>query len=222
MMAKLVNIIGEKFHYLTVIGRAKNGLHGTARWSCRCICGVETVLPSQRLRSGRVKSCGCKKSEMISARFMTHGNSTRKGHTLTYKAWAVMRARCRPGHEKADYYFKRGIKVCERWDDYSKFLEDMGEKPSSSHTIERFDNSKGYEPSNCRWATWTEQNRNRSVTLRFRWKGRLLAAGDIYDLEQPLIPKLLFCSRLSSGWTVRRALDEPYLASHAHYVFSGD
>jgi hypothetical protein len=82
-----------------------------------------------------------------------------------------MRARCRIKTNK-DYhkYGARGITVCDRWlerlNGLSNFLEDMGYRPSPSHTLDRIDNDLGYSKENCRWTTETEQTRNRRVTLR--------------------------------------------------------
>lgn len=71
-----------------------------------------------------------------------------------------MRARCRKNHPNAKNYFDRGIVVCERWDDFSLFIKDMGLRPSDSHIIDRINNNLGYYPDNCRWATPIQQARN--------------------------------------------------------------
>lgn len=78
-----------------------------------------------------------------------------------YKIWVNMRYRCN-NVDGAHYkdYGGRGIKVCDRWNDYDLFMEDMGKRPSPSHSIERIDVNGDYEPSNCKWATYIEQNRN--------------------------------------------------------------
>ncbi len=72
-----------------------------------------------------------------------------------------MRARCsnaaRPDFK---HYGGRGIKVCDRWVDFAAFAKDIGPRPDGL-TLDRIDNNRGYEPGNCRWATWKEQRANR-------------------------------------------------------------
>jgi hypothetical protein len=84
-----------------------------------------------------------------------------------YSTWLCMRKRCRdPKHENYPAYGGRGIRVCERWDDFRKFAADMGPKPSPRHTIERVDNDGNYEPLNCVWATPAQQNLNRRKPVK--------------------------------------------------------
>lgn len=75
-----------------------------------------------------------------------------------------MRQRCQdPNSDGFANYGMRGVKVCERWQDFANFLADMGPRPHGM-TLDRIDPSGNYEPGNCRWADWSTQNRNKRVT----------------------------------------------------------
>lgn len=87
----------------------------------------------------------------------------------TYTSWALMKARClNKNNPKYPDYGGRGIKLCRRWIDFKKFFEDMGPKPSNRYSIDRINNSKGYFPNNCRWATSKQQANNRRMPERKR------------------------------------------------------
>lgn len=78
-----------------------------------------------------------------------------------YRRWTSIRARCRdPNRNDYPYYGGRGIKVCRRWDDFENFIADMGDPPSPEHQVDRRDNNGDYDPSNCYWATRSQQQRN--------------------------------------------------------------
>lgn len=92
-----------------------------------------------------------------------HGEN-RKKHPL-YDTYHAMKDRClNPKNKNFNKWGGRGITVCERWiglDGFTNFCEDMGEKPTKNHSIDRKDNNKGYSKDNCRWATNLEQSLNR-------------------------------------------------------------
>lgn len=89
----------------------------------------------------------------------THG----RRDTPEYRAWDGMKQRCtNPKARGYDRYGGAGITVCDRWMySFENFYADMGDRPSSEHSLDRIDGSKGYSPNNCRWATRSEQQKNR-------------------------------------------------------------
>jgi len=84
--------------------------------------------------------------------------------TPEHRAWLAMRRRClNPMFQNYSYYGGRGIKVCQRWNRYINFLEDMGAKPENSYTLDRIDHDGDYTPKNCRWADKSTQAINRKL-----------------------------------------------------------
>lgn len=118
-------------------------------------------------------------------------------------------ARCywpNAGHYKD--YGGRGIKMCDRWlNSFHAFAEDMGERPSKSHSIDRIDNDKGYSPENCRWATKKEQLRNTRKNRRLTYNGETKTMKEWSEITGIKYPT--FKLRVKQGWDIHRIMNEP-------------
>src|SRR3990167_4646522 len=195
---------GQPFGRLTVIARVENRGKNWY-WLCRCSCGNEKAISQTNLWSGDIQSCGCLRRELPKARCTTHG----KTRTPEYRVWQMMLNRCL-NQDATDFsrYGGRGITVCERWLKFANFFADMGERPSSKHSIDRFpDNNGQYAPENARWATGIQQRNNTRVNRRLEHDGLSLT---IAEWSRRLgISQRTIWKRLSDGWSVERALTAP-------------
>lgn len=190
--------IGTKFGKLTVIAEGSPMLESSRQQVptsiCRCDCGRVVTIRNYVLtrKKSPAKSCGCTRR---------HGQSTRSGASREYRAWQDMKTRCR-----RDPRYKN-ISVCPEWlNNFPQFLSDMGECPIGM-TLDRIDNTKGYEPGNCRWASWTTQANNRRCN-------RIIEVNGVKKTVQEWmkhngLDDTTFYRRLSIGWSEKDAASLP-------------
>lgn len=136
---------------------------------------------------------------------LKHGLS----RTPEYRVWQTMRLRCtEPNNPAWADYGGRGITVCERWlNSPQAFVDDMGPKPSPKHEIDRIDNDAGYSPDNCRWATRSENDRNRRSTAWIEFRGERRRLIDL--CEEFGVPADTVRFRLRKEWTVEATFTTP-------------
>lgn len=162
-----IDLTGQRFGRLVVIcenGRAKDR---HVLWLCKCDCGSEVTVRGRDLKSGHTTSCGCLQRERSSECNTTHGMY----NTHLYRVWASMLTRVgvyKGADEEAKRdYIDRGITVCDEWKTFENFRDwAFSNNYSKGLQIDRIDNDRGYEPSNCRWVTCRENVRNRRCTVR--------------------------------------------------------
>lgn len=180
-------------------------IHGRPAWFCRCDCGTSRLVMRKHLLSGASKSCGCVRGQKLVSWSTKHGES----NSPEYSVWRTMKRRCLDSSAHGyKNYGGRGIGVCKSWQkSFRQFIKDMGRRPSPSHTIERINNSKGYYPQNCIWAT-RKENLNNKRTNRL-----VMVNGVTRTLQQCAemlgISKGAMRNRLESGWSTKEATTLP-------------
>jgi len=178
---KLIDLTGKRFGRLV----AQNYL-GNRRWNCLCDCGKETSPLALNLTKGNTKSCGCIRIEKRHEIPRKHGFYG----TKAYKSWCSIKKRCtNPKDPAYKNYGEKGILLCNEWlNDPKAFCEYVGVAPSEKHSIDRIDNSKGYEPGNVRWADDYGQANNRTNNVKIEFQGQSFQS--ISDFIRWLAPQL--------------------------------
>ena len=176
-MSKIIDLTGQRYGRVVVVSLIPEISGEKKKWLCHCDCGNDKSILALHLRSGHTQSCGCIGTK--------HGE--RKNPA--YWSYVSMLKRCyNTKHNAYKNYGGRGIAVCKRWrNSISAFISDMGPRPSPKHTIDRINNAKGYSPSNCRWATMKQQQRNRRNNRMLTYKGKtrcLSEWAELYGLSR--------------------------------------
>lgn len=193
MRSNFVDSTGKKFGRLTALKVAGKNEQGNYLWLCRCNCGKEVLAAGTLLRYGSIRSCGCINRDLTKNGF---SNTHNMCYTRFYRIWHGLSYRCNNKNSKAyKDYGGRGIKLCNRWHNFENFRDDMyqdykecskklGEK---NITLDRIDNNKGYNKSNCHFITLKENCRNRRSNVLIEYKGQkkcITEWAEIYNINE--------------------------------------
>lgn len=190
---------GHQFNDWTALAFFRHPQTGVAMLVAQCKCGRICLKEVQQL-SGTRGSRKCSECPRYRGGV---------GATPEYKAWRAARSRCHNPKDRAyKDYGARGIRMCEQWrESFTAFMADVGQRPSKNHSLDRIENDGNYEPGNVRWATRTQQARNRRSTVEIEYGGQALCIG---EWERMLgFSHHGISSRLKRGWTVEQALSTP-------------
>lgn len=202
-----LDLAGLTIGGIAVLNKIQNGGRSTYYlYNCRCVCGKDIILSRYLLDKINKTARGCVhsyKREPIAAWNRTHNMRD----SIEYKSWSMMKNRCsNPKSNRYKYYIEKGIKVCDRWiHSFENFYEDMGVRPSLAYSIDRIDNSKGYYPENCRWATTKQQSNNQSSNILITYNGETRTIAQWSDYTS--IPYKTLHGRIRvHGWSVEKSL----------------
>ena len=195
-MPYATRLIGRRFGLLSVIAKTPERREKYIVWRCLCDCGQEILVTTHDLQSGRKKYCSRTQHPPI------RKNKIRLDRR-TYSTWRKMLRRCDSPHKPC----YKGVRVCGRWREFNLFVADMGLRPQGAWTLDRIDNTKGYEPGNCRWASPRTQHKNRATSVFVEYKGEkwyLVELCEILGKKYSVVK-----GRLRSGWGIIDALEKP-------------
>lgn len=203
-----IDLSGNIYGYLTVIrknGKCKKGY----TYECQCDCGKIITVQRANLVRGHVKSCGCKRVEMIIA--------GQKGHKLSktrlYKIYYNIIGRCtNPKNTSFKNYGEKGIDLCPEWKGEKGFINfynwAMQNNYSDTLTIDRIDNNLNYSPSNCRWVSQKVQQNNRSNNHVITYDDKSMTISQWADYLN--VPVYMILNRLKRGRSDIDAIGELY------------
>lgn len=167
LQARYGQRVGERIGSLTFAALAsQRGDNNRLLGIFRCDCGAQPTLQVGRVLNGRKRlHCGCQTDK---GKSRTHGMR----NSPEYASWSAMKVRCLdPDNKDYPRWGGRGVTICQAWiDSFVAFYEHIGPRPAGT-TLDRINNERGYEPGNVRWATASEQQRNRRTSCRWHIKG---------------------------------------------------
>lgn len=202
-MGTFIDITGKKFGKLTVLKRSDKTFGAHILWDCVCECGGLKTTRAGDLKNGKTLSCGCNKTLILLERNTTHGMSYSRLHGI----WRDMKKRClNPNSKGFPHYGGRGIGICERWlESFENFYNDVKEGYKDNLSLDRYPDTDGnYEPSNFRWATFTQQQNNKRNNHILVFNGISATVAEWADIIG--VKKGMLYRRLGLGWSVQDVL----------------
>lgn len=199
------DVAGRRFGLLTVVRPDLSCKNGKTKWVCQCDCGSVRSVYTYNLKNGHTTSCGCESLRKRTEARTTHN----KSKTRLYRIWAKMKARCTyPGDRAYSKYGGRGITVCDEWLSFEPFEKWALENGHSGElTLDRINNSLGYSPDNCRWATPKQQANNTRKNRVIECNGVSRTLAEWADITG--IRPMTIAHRLNAGWDAESALTIP-------------
>jgi hypothetical protein len=172
---------GDVFGNLTAICFVGRNNQSKQIWAVQCSCGKFLVVKKGQLFDKKKprRSCGCLHKPFVPKQRL--GGIVKHGMTRTnvYQIWSGLRRRClSPNNKDYHNYGGRGIRVCERWEEFQNFYADMGEPPPR-YTLHRIDNDGDYSPENCVWATVEYQNQHKGSCRMVMLHGEQMSAAQV-------------------------------------------
>jgi hypothetical protein len=204
---KLIIKEGQKFNNLTVIKesdkiRLPSGQVNRV-FLCKCDCGFEKNIRLSHLYTGRIKSCGCKRSAGVRIK----SDDERR----LRKVYRQILNRCSENYFQSHLYFKKGIKVTDKWinniTEFTNWSLQNGYKEGL--VIDRTDNSKGYSPENCKWVTPSINCVNKDNTIFVIYKGIKISLIKLLAEKKLLNNLAAIRARIKRGWDYNKAVDTP-------------
>lgn len=200
---RFIDLTGQTFGRLKVIsliGIDKN----RTKWDCVCICGnhTEVLTGNLRRKSRPTLSCGCYRAEQVSKKVKKHGM---RSHRIYY-IWCNMMARCYNKKDKRYHiYGGAGVEVYKPWHEFINFYNDTISGYSNELTLDRYPNKFGhYEPSNFRWATQLQQQRNRTNNVLIEVDGKKATAQEWAEISGTISSTIK--TRISRKWSSKEAV----------------
>lgn len=203
-MIKNKDITGQRFDRLTALYKLHN-TKNKVKWLCVCDCGNFTETNIYNLNNGHTRSCGCYCKDRTGDTHRDHGLT----NSRLFHIWNSMKQRCyNSNNRKYENYGGRGIKVCDEWlNDFMTFYDwAIHNGYDENLTIDRINVNGNYEPTNCRWADWKTQQRNRTNTPYYTINNETKSLSEWCEICN--IKYHTVYNRLHrSNWTIERALE---------------